>query len=143
MRSRTAFNLPRITFQERKLTLNPDPIIVRQGENIEIELFADLTNSGYSIGDFLKYKNLKWKLHFKNGNPFHSEPYTTIEFKTFIREGVPMHSDIVSIGIANIKGDYKFDIALMKDSDPYNYISSNNYVGEDLIEEVDPIIIVI
>ena len=136
-------NLPRITFKEKKLNFYPDPIIVREGENIEIELFADLTNSEYSLNDILKYKNLIWRIHFKNGNPFYPEPYKIFEFRTHIGKYAPTHSDIVPLGIAQNRGEYKFDITLAKDSESNYFIPPKEYVEDDLIGELDPIIIVI
>jgi hypothetical protein len=132
--------LPRLTFKNKSIAVNPDPIIIEKNMALEIELYADVSDFG--MGDLGKLQDLRWIIKFANGSPFNTdEANQSFTFQTTRIKNSPVHAKIVRLGKAVNEGSYKYDVSLVNSHDLTT--DHDKIKKENILADEDPIVIVI
>lgn len=124
----------RAIYRNNKLNIQPDPLFIRRGESLEIEMFFDFNYSG--VEETYRRYNLRWRLYFEDESPFRN--LFDNEFNGIIERSsrIPIFSKVVTLGQVRNVGEYKFGLALYKSR------ISNSKDDDELVEDLDPLIIV-
>lgn len=116
-----------ITYKNKVLRINPDPVTISLGEQITWRVEIDPIETTISQGGMrMRYRvrYLLLSIYFNSGTPFQSS--------RFIRssEADAGHSLSIASGAAQIRGEFKYGVNL------------KNEESKENIEDEDPIIIV-